>query len=77
MGFHSLPIDNSLDRSKFKAYADDKINVTYNQKLCLGSVKNNVEKGENADYHHFLLYFSHNVFQKASVSGSFKVMIVW
>ena len=30
LGFNSLPIDKILDQSKFKAFADDKINVPKN-----------------------------------------------
>ena len=70
-----LPNDNFSDRSKLKAFADDKINVTYNLKLFLGWVENIVGKGENAGYQHFLLFLL--CFQKASFSGSSKVGIVW
>ena len=40
----------------FKAFADDKINVTKNQKLSFGLVENIEGKGENAVYQHFLLF---------------------
>ena len=63
-----------MDWSKFKAFADDKINITYKQKFLLECGKNIVGKGENACYLHLLL-FSH-CFQKTSFSGSLKVGIV-
>ena len=40
----------------------------------MGRVENIVGKGENADYQHFLLF--PQCFQKASDTGSFKVLIV-
>ena len=39
---------------KFKAFADDKINVTEKFKFVLERVQNIVGKGENAGYLHFL-----------------------
>ena len=49
---------NSLpnDELKWKALADDKINVTENLKLVLERVENVIGKGENAGYQHFLLF---------------------
>ena len=44
-------------------------------KFGLGSVENIVGKGENAGYQHFLLF--PQCFQKPSVSGLFKVGVVW
>ena len=38
-------------------------------------VENNVGKGENAGYQHFLLF--QHCFLKASFQGSFKPGIVW
>ena len=32
--FNSLPNDNNLDWSKFKAFADDKINVTQRKEIA-------------------------------------------
>ena len=46
-----------LNWSKFKAFADDKINVTEKLKLVLKRVENVVGKGENAGYQHFFLLF--------------------
>ena len=49
-----------LDWSNFKAFGNDKINVTQKLRYVYGRVENNVGKGENAGYQHFS--FSHNVF---------------
>ena len=42
--------------SKLKAFADDKFIVTQKVKFPCYRVENIVGKGENADYHHFLLF---------------------
>ena len=65
--FNSLPNDKILDRSKLKAFAEDKINVTEKLKFVLGRVENIVRKGENAGHQHFLLF--PQSFQKASYTG--------
>ena len=52
-----------------------KINVTEKLKFVLRRVENIVGKGENAGYQHFLLF--PQCFQKVSLSGPFKVGIVW
>ena len=65
---------NFLDRSKLKAFADDKINVIEKQKFLLGLVENIVGKGEKAGHQHFLLF--QQCFQRVSCSGSLKVGIV-
>ena len=52
----SLPNDKISDRSKLKAFADDKINVIEKMKFVFGRVENIVGKGENAGYKHFLLF---------------------
>ena len=67
--------DKILDWSKFKVFADDKINVTEISKFVLGMVENIVGKGENAGYQHFLLF--PQCFLKYSSVGSLKVVIVW
>ena len=54
--YNSLPNDKILDRSKLKAFADDKINVTEKLKFVLGRIENILGKGENAGYQHFLLF---------------------
>ena len=46
--FNSLPNDNISHQSKFKGFADDKINVIQNKKFVLGRVENIVGKGEIA-----------------------------
>ena len=54
MTFYSLPKDQILDLSQLDAFADDKTDVT--QKLKFVSLRiENVGKGENARYQHFLL----------------------
>ena len=65
---NSLPNDKILDRSKFKAFADDKIIATENFKSVLETVENIVGKGENAGYQHFLLF--PQCFPKGSSAGS-------
>ena len=73
--FNSLSSTKNLDWSKLKAFADDKINVTEKSKFVLGHIENIVGKGGNAGFHHFLLF--PQCFQKASYTGSLKVVIVW
>ena len=68
---NSLPNDKILDWPKFKAFADDKINVTENLKF----VENIVGKGENAGYQHFLPFSQ--CFQKFSFTLLLKVGVVW
>ena len=70
----TIPNDKFLDLSKFKAFADDNLNVYQKLKFALGRVENIVGKGENAGYQHFLLF--PQCFQKASFLGSLKVGIV-
>ena len=54
--FNFLPHGKILDWSKLRAFTDDKINVTEKLKFVLGRIENIVEKGQNAGYHHFLLF---------------------
>ena len=68
---NTLPNNKFLDWSKFKAFADDKIQ----QKFCFGWAENIVGKRENAGFQHFLIF--PQCFQKASLTGSLKVGIVW
>ena len=70
--FNSLPHGKILDWSKLGAFADDKINATEKLTFVLGRIENIVEKGENAGYQLFPLCF-----QKAFLSKSLKVWIVW
>ena len=55
--------------TKLKTFADDKINLTAKLNIFLGR-----GKGENAGCQHFLLFTQ--CFQKASCTGSLKVVIV-
>ena len=72
---NSLLNNKTIDWSKLKAFADYKINVTEKLKFVLGNLVNIVVKRENAGYPHFLLLLV--CFQKASYTGSLKVVIVW
>ena len=73
--FNLLPNNKILDKSKFKAFAEDKRKVTYMLKFVLGREESIVGKGENAGYQHFLLF--PQCFQKVSLCGLLKVRIVW
>ena len=53
---YSVPNNKILDWFKFKASADDKINVTEKFKFVLKRVKNIMGKGENAGYQYLLLF---------------------
>ena len=69
--FNSLPKGKILNWFKFKAFAENKMNL--NEKLNFDFRKENiVGKGENAGYQHFLLF--PQCFQKPS---SLKVETVW
>ena len=78
-GFHllhySLPNDIILDRTKLKAFADDKLNVAVLMIFLFDRVENTVGKGENAGFQHFLLF--PQCFRKLCFIGSLKVGIVW
>ena len=65
---NSLPNDKSLDWSKLKAFADDKINGTEKWKLVFGRVGNIEGKGEKGDNKRFLLFPQFS--QKACFSTS-------
>ena len=47
---NSLPNDNLSDWTKFKAFADDKLNVVKIMISVFGKVQNIVGKGENAGF---------------------------
>ena len=64
-----------FDWTKFKPFADDKLNVAKIMVSVYDRVENIMGKGENAGYQHFLLF--PQCFQKASFSGSLKVWTVW
>ena len=70
-----LPSKKILDCSKLKAFADNKINVNEILKFGLRRIENIVGKGENVGYQHSLL--NPQCVQKASLSESLKVGIVW
>ena len=53
---NSLPSNKSIDWSKLKSLADNKINVTENLKFVLRGVKKIVGKRENTGYQHFLIF---------------------
>ena len=46
----------NLDWAKLKAFTEDKINVAQMIKFVNTRVEKFAEKGENAGYHHFLLF---------------------
>ena len=58
-----LPNDKILDWSKFKAFIDDKINVTEKLKFVLGRMENIEGKGENAGLPVFSPFSRNNVFK--------------
>ena len=60
--------------SKFKAFVCDNFDMTKIVQLSFDSVENNVGKGENAGYQHFLLF--QQCFQKASFPKSLKLGII-
>ena len=64
---NSLPDNKILDRSKFTAFADNKIDVSQKFEFVLEMVENIVGKGENASYQYFLLF--HNVFKRHLIQG--------
>ena len=68
--FNPLPNDQILDWPKFKAFAEDNLNVAKMMVSLYDRVENIVGKGENAGYQHFLLF--PQCFQKASSIGSLK-----
>ena len=64
-----------LNLSKFKAFADNNLDVV--KIVIFASIReeNIVGKEENAGNQHFLLFLQ--CFQKASFTGLLKVRIVW
>ena len=71
-----LPNNTILEWSKWKVFADDKINV-FEMTISLSyRVENIVGKGENAGYQHFLLFsqcFQKAIFFKVVISRDFVV----
>ena len=66
-----LPNDNFLERSKLKAYADNKLNTAKMTILLCDRLENTLGKGENAGYQHFLLF--PKCFPRPSPLGLLKV----
>ena len=78
---NSLPNDKFLDRSKFKAFGDDKLNAACRLNAAammislLDGVENTVGKGKNAGYQHFLVF--PQCFPKSTSLGSLNFGTVW
>ena len=72
--FKSLPNVKSLNGSKVKSFADNKINVNEKLKCWFEKGRKHCGKGENAGYQCFLLFLQ--CFLKPSISGLVKVGIV-
>ena len=70
-----LPNAKILGMTKFKAFADDKLNIAKMTVFLIDRAENTVGKGENAGYQHFLLF--PQCFPKLSSLESLKVGIVW
>ena len=73
--FNSLPKDKFFDRSKLKAFVDNKIDVNQSLKFVSGRAVNIVRKGENAGYQHFFLFLQ--FFLEAYFTASLTVRILW
>ena len=73
--FNSFPNNYFLDWTKFKVFAEDKLNAAKVMISVFDSVENIVWKGENAGFQHFLLFPW--CFQKASIVGLLQVRSVW
>ena len=61
------PNDKILSQSKFKAFANNKINVTEKMKFVLGGTENILGKGDNTGFHAFSPFptmFSNSFFFK-------------
>ena len=52
----SLPNDKLLEKSKLKAFADDKLKMIKIARFVLDKIENIMGKEENADYQHFLFF---------------------
>ena len=64
-----------LDVTKLKAFVDDKLNIAKMTISLFDIVENNVGKGENVGYQHFLAF--PQCFSEPSSLGSSKVGIAW
>ena len=74
---NSLLKDNIMNLSIFKSFTDGMLILTqtYVIEIVSERAKNNMGKGENAGYHHFLLF--QQCFEQPSLSGSLKLYIIW
>ena len=72
---YPLPQDEIMCVTKFKAFSDEKLNMVKMTTSLRDSIENNVGKGENAGYQHFLL-FPH-CFPQPSSLGSLKAWTEW
>ena len=72
---NSVPNGKILEWFRLKAFADYKIKVLEIMTFVFDRIENNVGKGENGGYQHFLLF--PQCFQKAFYSRSLKIGIVW
>ena len=61
--------------SKFKALADDNVNMVIMAEFVFDWIEKIVGQGVNTGYHHFLLF--QQCFQNPSFSGSLKLRLVW
>ena len=68
----SLPNDKFLDLTKFKAFAEDKLDMANMVMSVFDKVENIVGKGEYAGYQHFLLFST-----MISKGPFLRVSIVW
>ena len=75
VAFYPITIQQILDSSKLKEFADDNFKFHDNGRKLSKWVENTVEKGEIARYKQFLLF--PQCFQKARFPGVSKGVIVW
>ena len=70
-----MPNNKNADTSPWDVIADDNLNMAHMMEFAFDMLENIVEKRENADYQHFLLFKKY--LQKTYSAGSLKVRIVW
>ena len=75
MGLSPITRQQILDSSKLKEFADDNFKLDENGRKLSNWVENTAGKGEIARYEQFLLF--PQCFQKASLAGASKGVIVW
>ena len=69
MSINSLPNEKIFDSTKFKAFADDKINIAQMMISVFDRVENIVGRGGNAGYQPLFLF--PQCFQKLSFLGGY------